>query len=164
MTVVSNTSPIVNLAVVGKLELLRDLYGRVIVPEAVYHEIAVRGQGQPGALELQTWSCFQTRPATDKALVAQLEQDLDPGEAEAIALAVQLSADTLLIDERRGRTVAARFSVPVTGLLGVLVLAKRRGLLAAVKPVLDHLKAKAGFYIRGDLYTRVLQSVDESSS
>jgi predicted nucleic acid-binding protein len=159
--VVSNTSPIINLAAVGKLELLRDLYQRILVPEAVYSEITVRGQGQPGALELQTWSCFETRPATDSALVAQLEQELDADEAEAIALAVELSANTLLIDERRGRVVAARFSLPVTGLLGVLVLAKRRGLLTAVKPVLDDLMATAGFYIRGDLYMRVLQSVDE---
>lgn len=162
MIVVSDTSPIINLAAIGRLELLRDLYGHVIVPEAVYHEVTVRGHGQPGALELQTWPWFEMRRVLDIALVSHLERELDAGEAEAIALALEMGADMLLLDERRGRAVAARFSLPVTGLLGALVVAKHQGHLPAVKPVLDDLITVAGFWIGDALYTAVVQSVGET--
>jgi predicted nucleic acid-binding protein len=89
MIVVSDTSPVINLAAVGELELLEKLYTRILVPEAVYHEVVVIGTGQLGSQEVQTWPCFEVRVVQNQAFVADLMRELDAGEAEAIALAVE---------------------------------------------------------------------------
>jgi predicted nucleic acid-binding protein len=161
MIVVSNTSPIINLAAIGRLELLQHLYGTIAIPQAVYHEIAVRGSGQPGAIEIQTSTWFERRHVRDAALVQRLKQHLDAGESEAIALAIEMQADQLLLDERRGRMIAKQQGVRVMGLLGVLLVAKRQGLLETVRPVLYDLRAVAGFWIDPELFTQVLESAGE---
>lgn len=161
MTIVSNSSPIMNLAVVGRLPLLQQLYGQVAVPDAVYHEIVVLGAGQPGSAELQSLTAFSRHRVGDRGLVMALLIELDEGEAEAIALAVELSADLLLMDERLGRRVASRMGLRVVGLLGVLIDAKRNGHSNAVKPALDDLIARAGFWVGPDLYSHVLQTAGE---
>ena len=161
MIVVSDTSPLINLAAVGHLDLLRQLYQHVIIPQAIYDEIVIAGAGQPGAVEVKTAGWIETRRLHDQALVDVLLLELDRGEAEALALATELRADLLLIDESKGRALATRLGFTYIGLLGVLVQAKQRGIIVAVKPILDDLIAKAGFWIGGDLYQRVLQAVAE---
>ena len=93
-----------------------------------------------------------------------MSNELDVGEAEAIALAVEIQADQVLIDERRGRLVAARFNLRCTGILGILVEAKSQGLIAEVKPLLDALVNEAGFWIAKPLYNSVLRLADEIDS
>lgn len=161
MIVVSNTSPIINLAAVGQLELLQRLFGTIAIPQAVFHEIAVKGYGQAGAIEIRTYPWFERHSTQDMALVKRLEQELDAGEAEAIALAVKMRADLLLLDERRGRMIARQHGLAVIGLLGVLLIAKQRGYLAAVRPVLNDLRARAGFWIDAELFSQVLKSAGE---
>lgn len=161
MIVVSNTSPIINLAAVGQLDLLRQLYGKVIIPQAVYHEIAVLGTGQPGAMEVQTLGWIETKPVRNRTLAMALQAELDEGEAETIALALELQANLLLLDERRGRFVASRLGLKFIGLLGVLIEAKENDFISAVRPILDDLVTKAGFWVSQKLYTRVLQAAGE---
>lgn len=161
MIVISNTSPIINLAVVGRLGLLRQLYGKVTIPRAVYDEIVLSGAGQPGAVEAQTADWIEMKVVSDLARAASLQLELDAGEAEAIALALELGPDLLLLDERKGRAVAAHFGIRCLGLLGILVEAKHRGLVPAVKPILDRLIQGAGFWISQALYDHVLQAVGE---
>lgn len=161
MIVVSNTSPIINLAAIKQLELLQYLYKSITIPQAVYHEIAVRGYAQAGATEIQTFHWFERHQVRDVALVRQLEQELDAGEAEAIALAIELRADLLLMDERRGRQIANQFGLTVTGLMGILLVAKQKGHLVAVKPLLHDLMTVAGFWIDQELYARILESAGE---
>ena len=161
MIVVSNASPIIGLAAIGHLDLLRLLYGKVIIPKAVYREISVSGAGQPGAQELRSLDWIETRRVTDESRCLSLETELGRGEAEAIILAIELKADLLLMDERRGRIVASRLGLKLVGLMGVVLEAKHRGLIPAVKPVVDDLTAKAGFRISGPLYHRVLQAAGE---
>ncbi len=161
MIVVSNTSPIINLAAVDELALLEKLYHRIIIPHAVYHEIAVTGAGQPGSLEVQTYSWIESREVSNRALVTALRTELDPGESEAIALAIETKAEFLLIDERRGREVAARFGLKFIGLLGVLIEAKQKGYLENVKPILSALESKAGFRMSRELKSRVLEAAGE---
>ena len=161
MIIVSDTSPLINLAAVGHLDLLRQLYQHVIIPQAIYDEIFLAGTGQPGAAEVKAASWIETRRLQDQALVKVLLLELDHGEAEALALAVELKADLLLMDERKGRTIAARLGFAYIGLLGILVEAKQQGAINAVQPILDDLIAKAGFWISADLYRRVLQAVAE---
>ncbi|CAG0947769.1 hypothetical protein ANRL1_04525 [Anaerolineae bacterium] len=161
MIVVSNTSPIINLAAVGQLDLLRKLYGNVVIPDSVRDEIVVAGNGQPGAHEVATSSWIKSQHVENRITVTSLELELDEGEAEAIALAIELKADLLLLDEHKGRLVASRLGVRCVGLMGALIEAKQGGLISSVKSVVDDLIEKAGFWISHDLYEHVLQSAGE---
>lgn len=153
MIVVSNASPLINLAVVRHLELLHQLYGSLKIPKAVSEEITRANQQVP--------SWIDTQLVSNQALVTALLLELDPGEAEAIALAIELPADLLLMDERIGRRVAARFGLKFTGILGILAEAKSKGLIPAIKPIIDDLRFKAGFWVSDSLYQRVLQASGE---
>ena len=161
MIVVSNTSPLTNLAAVGQLDLLPQLYQRVIIPTAVHRELAALSTGQPGFVEVGRLTWIESRAVKDHALVQALRLELDEGEAEAIALALEVSADLLLLDERLGRAVATRFGLRFIGLLGVLIEAKQQGLIPTVKPILDDLIVQAGFWVSQALYARVLQAAGE---
>lgn len=147
MIIVSDTSPINNLAAINHLHLLQQLYGTVLIPEAVYRELTDPNFPVAGAIEVQTFIWIQTRPVQDHILVEALSNELDIGEAEAIALALEMKADQVLIDERRGRMVAARLNLGYTGILGILVEAKSQRLISAVKPLLDALINQAGFWV-----------------
>jgi uncharacterized protein len=144
--IVSDTSPIHNLAAINQLDLLHQLYGTVLIPEAVFRELTDPSFPVAGATEVQTFDWIQTRTVSDRTLVEALNNELDIGEAEAIALAVEIQADQVLIDERRGRLVANRLNLRYTGILGILVEAKSQGLIAEVKPLLDALLNEAGFW------------------
>ena len=161
MIVVSDASPLISLAVIGFLDVLRSLYGRVIIPEAVYQEITGGVPGLPGALAIQELPWIVSQPVQNDAIVRALQGELDHGEAEAIALAVELQADLILIDERRARAIAARMDLNVVGVLGVLVEAKHKTLVPLLKPILDALITQAGFWVGQQLYERVLQVVRE---
>jgi uncharacterized protein len=117
-----------------------------------------------GATEVQTLDWIQIHSVSDRTIVEALGNELDVGEAEAIALAVEIQADQVLIDERRGRLVATRLNLRYTGILGILVEAKSQGLIAEVKPLLDALVNEAGFWVAEPLYNNVLRLVDEIDS
>jgi uncharacterized protein len=161
VTVVSNTSPITNLAAVGQLNLLQQLYGSIIIPQAVYDEMASLGYTVPGTIEVQTLSWIQTQQVINRTLVTQLQTEIDPGESEAIVLAIELSANRLLIDDRKGRIAASRLGINTVGLLGILQVAKRRGLISSVKPIMDDLIIQAGFRVSNQVYADVLQAAGE---
>ena len=162
MIIVSDTSPINNLAAIQSLHLLHELYGTVLIPNAVYRELTEPDFPIAGAEEVQTLDWIRTIPVKNVTLVKALSNELDIGEAEAIALATEVNADQLLIDERRGRMVADRFNLKYTGILGILVEAKSKGLVVEVKPLLDALVNQAGFWLTESLYQRVLELVDEN--
>jgi uncharacterized protein len=161
MIVVCNTSPIIALACAGQLELLRAVYTQIVVPDAVFEEITVAGAGEPGAREIGEASWVKRQAVRNALLVTALRLELDAGEAEAIALAVESKADLILLDERIGRRAAQRLGLTVVGTLGVLIAAKDRGLLAAVRPVLDALRVNAGFWIADELYNAVVKAANE---
>jgi predicted nucleic acid-binding protein len=162
MSIVSNASPLINLARIGKLDLFHKLYGELIVPEAVWQEVVVEGAGHPGADEVKTAPWIKVRAVNNKPLVQVLRQDLDAGEAEAIALALEVGAELLLMDEHLGRETARHLGLRYMGLIGVLIEAKHKGLIHAVKPYLDALRDIAGFRVSDALYRRVLQDEGEA--
>lgn len=143
---------------------MQELYGGIIIPEAVKLELTGVDIPVAGATEVQTQNWIQTRSVVNQELVTTLRLEIDEGEAEAIALAIELNAQLLLIDEHLGRTVASRLGLKFTGVLGVLLEAKSNGLITAVKPLLDNLIVQAGFWVTEALYNRVLQMADEASS
>ena len=156
MIVVSDTSALSNLALVGHLWLLEVIYQIVIVPDVVARELAAASNPTISAVLQMDW--IQTQSLTQPQLADQLQQErgLDAGEANAIALALELQADDLLIDERLGRQEAARLGLPIIGILGVLLVAKQRSLIPRVQSVMDSLIEAAGFRISPQLYQRVL--------
>ncbi|MFP4093933.1 MAG: DUF3368 domain-containing protein [Cyclobacteriaceae bacterium] len=161
MVVVSDTSPLSNLITIGRLHLLQDLFGVVIIPEKVKQEVLRLSES---GIDLKTFSeaewIIVKKPA-NQVLVEQLLEELDAGEAEALALYQELQADQLLIDERKGRKKAESLNMHVIGLLGCLVKAKHAGLLTHVKEVLDAIIDQAGFRISEQLYQQVLISCKE---
>jgi hypothetical protein len=161
LIVISDTSPINNLAQINQLHLLQTLYGVVFISEAVYQELTSPEFWVAGASEVQTYDWIKMYSIRNRALVTALEEELDIGESEAITLAIELKAEQLLIDERRGRLIAERFNLRYTGVLGILVEAKHKGLISAVKPLLDALINEAGFWVTSALYQRVLKAVNE---
>ncbi|NMG10853.1 DUF3368 domain-containing protein [Brasilonema sp. UFV-L1] len=163
MIIVSDTSPINNLAAINQLTLLQQLYGTVIIPEAVYRELTEPDFPVAGATEVQTFDWIQTRQVINRTVVEALGNELDIGEAEAIALALEIEAEQVLVDERRGRMVANRLKLKYIGILGILVEAKSQGLILAVKPLLNALINQAGFWVAEPLYNRVLRLVDENN-
>jgi len=169
LVVVSNTSPLTNLLAIDRFQLLSELYDSVAVPEAVVEEITIDPdkpgpkQGQISKEELDSLSWMEIKQVDNHDLVRSLNRELDSGESEAIALAVETEAELLLIDERKGREIARQMEVNPTGLLGVLIEAKAREIITKVKPILDGLRVDAGFWISEELYHRVLREVEEGS-
>ena len=162
MPIVSNTSPLSNLAAIGEIELLQKIYPKVYIPPAVYSELIRFNEIQSTISNVMKTGWLEIQTPKNTQLIQTLNQFLDPGEAAAIALAIDISADRLLIDERLGRGIALQYKVKIRGILGILVNAKSEGLIAVMKPLLDRLISEAGFRVSSALYDRILQEVSES--
>ena len=129
MIVVSDSSPLITLARIGRLALLADLFDKILVPSAVYDEVTVAGRGRPGAEESRRASWIESTKVdlAEHPEVARLCGGLGAGEAEAIALAASLRADLLLVDERKARNVAQSVGLALAGTIGLLEAGYRRG-------------------------------------
>jgi predicted nucleic acid-binding protein len=161
MLVVSDTSPISNLHVIGRLHLLHDLFGTIVLPGAVLLELSkLTDFGYDiSAIENAPWISVQS--ATDSLEVSRLAKQLDLGESEAIVLAQELGAAFLMIDERRGWKIANAMGLKTIGVLGVLLKAKSEGLIPVISPVLDDLESIAGFWMNESLRKEVLLQAGE---
>ncbi len=161
--IVADAGPLIGMAQVGLLPLLKDLYSKVLIPPKVHHELQIPLR-RPGYEALAAalgagWISVETpHPTTD---FDQIKEILgENGEAEAVALAGQRHTD-LLIDEKRGRAVALSRGLQVIGTGAVLVLAKERGIIERVSDVLDQL-ASHSYRIAPSLRTRILQKAGEA--
>jgi uncharacterized protein len=158
--VISNSSPLINFGALGRLDILQTLYESLFIPEAVYHEIVVAGRHYPGAAEIKQAAWIIPKPVANRAAVAALH-DLGRGEAEAIMLAVEHPGSLVILDDRQGRGVAIHLGLNVIGTLGVLLIAKRKGLIQSLAIAIDHLQTRLGFRIAADLKAKVLREVGE---
>lgn len=164
MIVVSNTSPLTNLAAIGQFDLLRHLYGRLHVAHGVWEELNAGGQGWPGRDEVAGADWIERHAVQNQALLTALRRDLDRGEGETIVLALELDAGLVLLDEREGRHTAQRLDLRVTGVVGLLLEAKARGAVDRIRPHLDSLRHKAGFYLSESVYHAALSLAGESNA
>jgi predicted nucleic acid-binding protein len=151
MIIVSDSSPLIALGRIGKLDLLKDLFGSLVLPDAVWSEVVEAGVDHLGAAQVAEAAWITRRSVRDHALVELLRHDLGAGEAEAIVLARECSADFLLMDERLGRSAAKSLGLKVVGLVGVLIEAKERGLVRDPVSLMNHLHTEAGFWISPEL-------------
>jgi predicted nucleic acid-binding protein len=159
MIVIADASPLVALGRVGRLDLLQTIFGELAIPDAVWHEVVEADPAKPGSKEIATATWIRKLQVRDLGLVSLLRHDLGAGEAEAIVLARETSADFLLMDERLGRSAAQRLGLKAVGLVGVLVEARERGLLLDPENLVDQLHLEAGFWISADL-RKLITGVD----
>jgi hypothetical protein len=143
------------------LNLLPKLFVRVVIPQGVYDELTTGQHPAAGVVRELSW--LDVIAVNNRKLVEELQQvyNLDLGESEAIALAEEMSADRLLIDERAARRVATAHNLPLIGTMGILLLGKRKGYLASVKNVLDQMQQQ-GTRISDRLYTQVSILAEET--
>ncbi len=154
MIVVSDTSPLTSLITIGKASILESLFGEVWVPVTVWRELLAGHAVVPDYIKVKS--------VNDDRHVLRLAAELDRGEAEAIVLAKELRADVLLMDEKQGRRIAALEGLKVIGVMGVLVMAKKKGLLRTVGETLVSLQREAGFRVSDDVVRAVLSAAGES--
>jgi uncharacterized protein len=159
--IVSNTTPLSELAKIDRLDLLHSLFTTILIPPTVYAELTTGNH--PAAIMISATPWIVTQPVKQAERIAQLLQTpgLDQGECAAIALAEELKADRLLIDERAGRKLAQTLGLPIIGTMGILLLAKEAGLLAVIAPLLDDL-IDHGTWISPAFYQQVLQMAGEA--
>jgi predicted nucleic acid-binding protein len=151
--VVADASVLIALNQIDQLSLLQKLFTEVLVPPAVAREAA------PSLPQLPVW--IHTRALEGPPHTAVAKASLDPGETEAISLALEARADRIILDDRQARNLAIALGLVIVGTAGVLFAAKQRGLITAVRPCLDALRAK-GFRLRKEVYEEVLQAAGES--
>lgn len=160
LSVISDTSPIRALAHLHLLAILPRLFKNIYVPPAVMKELTSPPAGMIRVDEHDLPFAVFSAPA-DKMRVEQLSQQLDRGEAEALSLAIELRADLVLIDERAGRSAAAKLGLNYTGTLGLLVRAKQLGIVDRLNPLLDSLQHELRFFISNQLQADILALVKE---
>lgn len=157
--VVVNATPLIALALIGELNLLQQLYGQVIMPSAVEAEVSAGGPRGIGSIEVQEAAWLRAVSLQDPQR-ADLLVDLDRGEAEVIALAQELNADLVILDERLARRHARRVGLTLTGTLGILLKAKLVGQVDAVAPLIEQLRL-GGIRLSDALVAEVLKLADE---
>lgn len=158
--IVCNSGPLIALSMVGQLDLLKKLYRRIIIPEAVFREVVSAGSGRIGASEIADADWLELSDLAVPEPLLALE--LGPGEAAVLATGYQMRAQLVLIDERRARRIAEQaYGLRVKGSAGVLVSAKRTGLIQSVLPYLN-LMVEQGYYLSRGILERAAAEAGES--
>lgn len=155
--VVSDTSPIRALAHLDLLALLGELFEQILLPPAVADEL---GRARP-SVDLGRLPFASIQKPSDQSKVEEFRRSLDPGESEALALALEVKASAVLIDEAAGRRMADRLGLTPIGVLALLVRGKHRGLIETVDPLLDRLRNELGFFISEALRQEILRRSGE---
>ncbi len=161
MKIVSNTTPLIGLAIIAQFDLLRQLFGELHISQAVYEEVVVAGHEMEGAKrEVSNANWIKTVPVQDQLAVDVLLDELDRGEAETIVLARELQADWVLMDEKKGRRKLTQLNMSKVGTIGILLKAKQEGMIPVLRPNLELLREK-GFSISQPVIDAVLRQANE---
>ena len=158
MIVICDSSPLIALSLLDKLNLLDRLFNDVLIPLSVFNEVTMDNKSE--AARIAKWARNKVVVATNIRLVESFSLLLDKGEAEALSLYIEKEADFLLIDEKKGRKVACYNKINIVGTLGIILMSKKRGLISEVKPLLESLQQS---YIRisDELYRKTLELAQE---
>jgi len=136
MTTIADSGPIISFARSGRFGLLQQILSELVIPDAVYEEIVIRGQGKPAAVEVQQSSWIQQAGIHDRSIPEQMPSKLNLGERKAIALPKEMGGN-LLVDETEARIEALRLGIHCFGSLRVIKEAIDRRIITTAKPVLD---------------------------
>jgi uncharacterized protein len=157
MIVIADATPLIYLYRIGQLDLLKSLFGRIYIPSEVARELQLGQRGEPTipALDWIEITAVQNQPAVDI-----LTQELDRGEAEVLALALERSADWVIMDDSLARTAASLLQIRCMGTIGILITCKARGFITTVKEPLDAMMA-VGLWVSPELYEQTLRQIGE---
>jgi len=158
--VVSNSSSIIHLAKLGQIHLLRDFYGTILIPKAVQAECLVAGNDREEVTSIKNADWLKVYSVKNVALVKLLSSEIDEGESEAIALAIEQQADLILLDDADAREKAKIYKLSITGTLGILLRAKKEGKIISFADVLEKIRA-TGFWINDKLKRQFLSKAGE---
>jgi len=162
LIVVSKASVLIGLSSIGSLLLLRQKFPQgILIPGAVWREVVHEGGERPGAREVSVANWISVRKVKEERLVQLLRAELDEGEAEAIALAYEVNAKLVLLDERDARQVALRLNLKVLGTIGILIWAKKKNKIESLGGKLKELHKEGKFRFSDKLYERALKEVGE---
>ncbi len=140
---------------------MKDVFGNIIIPRAVLEELLVLERFGHDLSEIHESSWIEVAEPSDQAFVQQLSVNLDLGESAAIALAIELEASNLVIDEKKGRRIATELGLEIIGLVGILIEAREKGIIKSAKLILDELMEKANFRINPTFYQKILSKLQE---
>ena len=156
--IVLNATPIIAFSRINRLDLFQQVTGAIVIPQEVEKELYGHRRTDVPALNRSNW--IKVRKVKSQADVELLLPSLDKGEAEVIVLSKELGAGLIIIDELTARKVAIMMGLPVIGAAGLLMHAKRTGLIKEVKPLLDDMILK-GIRYKESFYREVLKSIGE---
>jgi predicted nucleic acid-binding protein len=160
VTVVCNATPLINFAAINRLDILKAAFGQIVIPQAVCDETTVAGfPASEFVLQAISAKWLQVLPIS--SIAPNIPPELDEGEREAISLALETSQTQILLDEREARQVAQSLGLRVVGTLGILLLAKNRGIITQVQLVLDAMIDHAQYWVSHRLYKEVLLQARE---
>ena len=160
MIVVCDSTVLIGLSKIGKLDLLHAVFGQVSIPSAVFTEVAEKGSSKPGAKSIKEADWIKVTEIKDRSRVSFLLGTLDKGEAEVLALAEESGADLVLLDEEKARKIAVIAGFDVMGLLGLFLLAKNIGLVDRIGPIIEELRRK-NFRISDRIVATTLERAGE---
>ena len=160
MKVVSDSTVLIGLAKIGKLELLEKIYGEIFIPNAVFTEVVSRGKGRPGVREVGSAKWRRKKTVSDSRTVEMFVAELGIGEAEVLVLGKEINADWFLLDDPKARNMAMSAGFHLIGLAGVLLLAEQLGLIPSLRPLLDELESK-NFRLGAKVRKEILRKANE---
>ena len=156
---ICDSSTLIHLAKIGRLHLLREFHKKIFIAPAVWREVVQEGRDWPGSSEVKQgrqagW--IDVVDPSNQTLIHFLRKDLHEGESETIALAVEVKPEIVFLDESEARRIAKVYGFNITGVIGILIRAKREGLISSLREELDKLRNEAGFWIGDDVYRKAL--------
>lgn len=158
---ISDSSTRIHLAKIGRLHFLREFHTKILIAPAVWREVVEEGRDWPGSYKLKEakqagW--VEVVDPKNRTLIHFLRKDLHEGESETIALAVEKDPEIVFLDESEARRIARVYGLNITGVIGILIRAKREDMIPSLQEELDKLRDEAGFWIGEDVYIKALRS------
>ncbi len=159
--VVVNTTPLIALSHVGQLDVLKRLYGEIIIPEAVYRELSAKEESVCKKAVDSALDWIRVNKIENQMAKVMYKTQLHDGEVEVMILSKEIGADVVIIDDANAKKHAKYLALPVTGTLGVLIKAKQQGYIIELKPILYQM-VQNGIYISQKLIDMCLEQVGEA--
>ncbi len=161
LKIVVNSTPLIYFSIINKLDILKQLYGKVYVPYGAYEEVCIEGSSRVGSDILKNSDFLIIEKIKNEDARKFFQTSLHKGEAEVMILGNEIKADLCIIDDLLARKYAKYLGFNITGTLGILIKAKEKGIIEKVKPLIDEL-IKNNIYINDKLYGTILKIADET--